>query len=187
MKAKITIGVIFFFLGALAMFFVGDILYPKQGSDMTEDMSVVEKILNRSEQIDVGDDQKEYHNKKFGFKIRYPDFLQVEEFKEGTETYTLVFQEPGQKNGFQMFITPYQDTTISKERLAYDTRGGSIEEPMEVVLGGGQRALAFWSNDPTLGKLREVWFIKNGFLYEVTTYAEEDEALAKVLSTLSFE
>ena len=37
-----------------------------------------------------------------------------------------------------------------------------------------------------MGDAREVWFIKNGFLYEVTTYKELDAWLASIMQTWKF-
>jgi hypothetical protein len=37
-----------------------------------------------------------------------------------------------------------------------------------------------------MGDTREVWFIKGGFLYEVTTYKQLDTWLAQILQTWQF-
>ena len=37
-----------------------------------------------------------------------------------------------------------------------------------------------------IGHTREVWFIHNGFLYEVTTYKEIDEWLGSIMQTWKF-
>ena len=45
----------------------------------------------------------------------------------------------------------------------------------------------FFSEDVIGNKTREVWFIKDGFLYEISTRAELDTWLAQILSTWRFD
>jgi hypothetical protein len=41
----------------------------------------------------------------------------------------------------------------------------------------------FFSQNPVMGETREVWFIKDGYLYEVTTYRELDSWLSQIMAT----
>lgn len=127
-----------------------------------------------------------YTHPERSFSLMFPKELAVHNVDEGNRSETIVFQKPGEQVGFQIFITPYSEPDITKERLELDVKGGVVDEPTEVVIGSGQRALVFWSNDPVIGRLREVWFIHGGFLYEVTTYAPLDEWLSEIMSTWEF-
>ena len=135
----------------------------------------------------LDDDELLYTHPTKDFSLQFPKELAVAVYPEGEASETIVFQKPGEQTGFQIFITPYAGNEITEERLALDVRSGVIEKPTEVVIGGGQRALIFWSEDPSVGRLREVWFIHDGFLYEVTAYAEFDDWLAGILDTWQFE
>jgi len=44
----------------------------------------------------------------------------------------------------------------------------------------------FFGKNLIMGDTQEVWFIKNGFLYEVTTYKELDQWLAGIMKTWKF-
>lgn len=44
----------------------------------------------------------------------------------------------------------------------------------------------FFSKNIALGDTREVWFIKNGYLYEVTTLKSLDAWLTQILQTWKF-
>ena len=70
--------------------------------------------------------------------------------------------------------------------IAEDLPGIRIEEPQEAIIGDSVRALIFFISDVQIGRTREAWFIKNGYLYQITTFAKNDSLLAKVLSTLEF-
>ena len=128
-----------------------------------------------------------YIHPRYKFSFEFPKELGVARYPEGNASETVVFQKPGEKLGFQIFITPYIGETITEERLRADVKGGTIEKPTEVIIGNNQRALVFFSNDPVAGRLREVWFIHDGFIYEVTAYAELDTWLADILKTWRFQ
>jgi hypothetical protein len=47
-------------------------------------------------------------------------------------------------------------------------------------------ATAFYGSNSAMGDTREIWFIRGGFLYEVTTYKELDTWLATIMLTWQF-
>lgn len=124
----------------------------------------------------------------FGFKLDYPSVLMVNVYNEDNDAYTLTFESvDNEKKGFQIFITPYDGATITSEQILKDLPGTEIQDPVEVILGDGTRALIFWSNNETIGKTREVWFVYDGHLYEITTYVYLDSWLAEILNTWEFD
>jgi hypothetical protein len=50
----------------------------------------------------------------------------------------------------------------------------------------GASGIAFFGFDARVGQTREIWFIHNHFLYEVTTYKELDSWLNEIMSTWRF-
>jgi hypothetical protein len=123
------------------------------------------------------------------FSLVFPDDLSPKRYKEGYDSETIVFEPKDEQRkgyGFQIFVTPYAGSAITQSRIAEDIPGADIEEPVEVVIGGGIHALVFWSNAAEIGRTREAWFVHGGHLYEVTAFADEDAWLAKILSTLQF-
>jgi hypothetical protein len=122
----------------------------------------------------------------FGFSLRYPSELAVTQFDEGQGASTIVFQKPGEEFGFQIFITPYGLDQITQEKINTDLQGAKMENATEILLPGDTRAVHFTSNSPVIGKSSEVWFIRNGYLYEITTYQALDSWLAEILKSLTF-
>ena len=110
---------------------------------------------------------------------------------------TLVFKEhetspkpPEESIKFQIFITPFgEEETLSEERIKKDIPSAVIEHAQPVILNpdaerdGEVQALLFSSQDEIIGKTIEVWFTKNGYLYEVTAPAHMDDVLPKILSS----
>lgn len=130
--------------------------------------------------------KKIYKSTTPSFSLSYPEELSVKEFDEGQGATTIVFQGPGEENGFQLFITPYREAQISEARIKQDLKGATMKDSKEIILAGNVRATLFTSESPIIGESREVWFIHDGYLYEATTYAAWEGKLAEILGTLEF-
>jgi hypothetical protein len=66
-----------------------------------------------------------------------------------------------------------------------DEASGVRNDPVHTTVAGVP-ALAFHGFDAAMGQTYEVWFIKNGFLYEVSTYKELEPWLNQILATWRF-
>lgn len=145
-------------------------------------------ILGKSFQI--------YKNEEHGFALEYPAHYKIEEFKEKDGAKTIVFQgnvgnQIADKEGFQIFITPFEEATLTKDRILKDIPGAILDDYQEIIIGAAVeesvRGLLFWSEDPLIGRTREVWFVHNQSLYEITAYAHMDELLSGIASTWRFD
>jgi hypothetical protein len=123
-----------------------------------------------------------FKSQQYGFTLYYPPTLQVKEYAEAGGAHTASFEEPGGAKGFQIFVTPYSGDQITQERFHGDVPSGVMKEPTDIYIDGA-RATMFFSTNALMGDTREVWFIRNGYLYEVTTYKELDSWLAEILKT----
>ena len=163
--------------------------------------SVVEEISSSSSEIweikpaqttqtakKIESELSEYRNAVRGFSLRYPAELSFKEYDEGNESYSIVFEDKDGKKSFQIFFTPYFGNEITQSRILKDVPSGKFTEPVEIVIGGGIHALTFLSeNDLGLGQMREVWFLHDDYLYEVTTYADLDTWLFEIMKTWIFD
>ena len=134
------------------------------------------------------------------FRISYPNELRVEEHKEeGSET--ILFAHPDNdradevtdKIGFQMFMAPFEGAgPLTRERILQALPEAVIEEPVEVIVNPGAppegqvAGLVFWSAHPVIGRTRELWFVRGGYLYEITTYAHLDGWLGRLMDSMRF-
>ncbi|OGF82249.1 hypothetical protein A3B18_03860 [Candidatus Giovannonibacteria bacterium RIFCSPLOWO2_01_FULL_46_13] len=137
----------------------------------------------------LGENYQIYKNDHYGFSLEHPKNLKIEEFDEGEGAATFVFVDETSREGFQIFASQVEtdiDGAPSAEDIKADIPEMIIEEATEVVIGDSQHALIFWSEDPTIGRTREVWFINNGNLYAITAYEEFDPELAQIMDTLKF-
>lgn len=128
---------------------------------------------------------KEYRNDRYGFSVLHPRTLFVSEQFEVGGVITIVFENIKEQKGFQVFIVPYTESQISEERFKKDVPSG-IRKNIEDITIDGTSAVAFYSTDQYLGDMREVWFIANGFLYEVSTIKSYEKTLSDILLTWIF-
>jgi len=166
------------------------ILYSDRDQPSEFDPSVI------TPSVILGEGYERFTHPVHPFSVEYPINLEVLRYEEENDMETVVFQQGTdtdntpllEKNGFQIFIIPFGDEEfLTRERIVEDVPSVIIEDLQEVIIGSDTHALLFWSEDPDIGRTREVWFTHSGNLYEVTTYAHLDLWLAKILSTWKFE
>lgn len=115
--------------------------------------------------------------------------LSPADFKINTTSgdgYYMATYEKGPKEGFQVFVTAFDEPgPITPERIWLDV-DAEINNPKYIDVAGIQ-ALAFDSEAEDFGKTFEVWFVQNGKLYQITTYAVYEKQLLKILETWKFQ
>ncbi|HEY0221086.1 MAG TPA: hypothetical protein VGC58_02575 [Candidatus Paceibacterota bacterium] len=126
-----------------------------------------------------------YKNTKSNFSIEFPKELTIKEYDEGGGSYSYVFENESGDKSFQIFFTEYYKDSITEERFLTDIPSGVIKEKQDIFIDGVP-AVMFFSKNNIMGETREVWFIKNGFLYEVFTYKDLDEWLSEIMLTWKF-
>ena len=133
-----------------------------------------------------------YEDEELGFFVDYPEGFMVNNTEE-ENVKVLVFSKANSEESFQIFIMPYDEPgPITPERILIDQPEMVIKDPQTVQIAG-EEALVFFSTDPDIGDVREVWFVHpsttlgaSGRLYQASTYAKYDELLAKVMKTFKF-
>lgn len=134
----------------------------------------------------AGEGVREYANTDYRFSLSYPQSLTVTEYTEANDAISITFEDYSDSEmGFQIYVTPYKLDHITDERFRLDAPSGVKKKPIEVVVDG-TRSVIFFSENALMGETREVWFIKNGFLYEVATYKALDTWLAGIMKTWKF-
>lgn len=128
---------------------------------------------------------KEYRSEAYKFSLFYPESLSVKEYKESGGAQTITFSDNQDEYSFQIFVLPFKENQVTEKRFKMDVPSGVLKEPVDVMIDS-IRATAFFSTNAIMGDTREVWFIKNGFLYEVTTYKELDTWLAGIMQSWKF-
>ncbi len=138
----------------------------------------------------VDSETNTFTHTKYNFSFNYPSNLKTSNFSEGGGEQVL-FQ--GKDVWFQVYITSWdEEGGITATRIKKDLPNITIVSPQQVILGPrqkdgiGPKAIIFFSKDSSLGETREIWFVENGNLYQITTYKRLDTMIGQVLSTLVF-
>jgi hypothetical protein len=118
------------------------------------------------------------------FSLYYPDDLIVREYGKAN-TSTITFEDEDGERGFQVFVVPYEGEAVTAERFAMDIPSGVRLEEQQIFIDGVPASI-FFSKDMLLGETREVWFVHNGFLYEVTAHKTLDAWLSQIMKTWEF-
>jgi hypothetical protein len=139
----------------------------------------------KKEARQVPDGWREYKNDTYHFSLLYPEELEVKEYREGDTAITITFQNSEQGIGFQVFAIPYGGQQISDERFKKDIPSGVRVDVVDTTIDGALGA-AFYSTHTFLGETREVWFLKNGWLYEISTLKSLDTWLEDIMATWKF-
>lgn len=126
-----------------------------------------------------------YENERYGFSLAYPEGMSAREFDEGGGAQTIIFEDIENALGFQIFVVPYSETRVTEERFLKDAPSGVRENPVDFSLDGAL-ATAFYGKHQVLGETAEIWFIREGHLFEITTLKPLQSLLAEIIQTWHF-
>lgn len=172
----LMIGIVF---GAGGLYF-----YLQSEGEITPEIS---RLKDRgTAAVGASDDSVVYNNERYGFQLKYPKGLVLKEFDEGGDSWTTVFQKPGERVGFQVYITPHPGKTIDGKTILRDVPSGKIDDLKEEYIRPDILAATFWSEAPLTGRNREIWFLHDGYIYEFTAYDAVEGWLREILQTLEF-
>jgi hypothetical protein len=125
-----------------------------------------------------------YTDQKLQFSFQYPEGYSVREVAGEDDARTLLVENGTAKSGIQIFISPNtEETSITPEIIARDIPDMKVESPQQFKVGSNE-GLAFKSDNPAFdGGSREVWFVFNRHLIQISTYADNDKLLAAIFKT----
>lgn len=131
---------------------------------------------------------EEYTNPSYNFSFKYPSGFTVSSLpNEGNEI--IVVQNTAENIGMQIVISsfPSNDIDITPEYIKGQIPDLKVSESQEVLVGANRKGLAFLSDNVAFGgSSREVWFVWDGNLFQISTYAEMDDFLKDLFGTWQF-
>ena len=132
----------------------------------------------------LGNGMKAYMSPILRFMVAYPESFVFREYNSGSASI-IAFEDANESRGFQIYVIPYKEEKISKEQFLKDIPTGVMNNPVNIEIDGIP-ATAFYSTDGVLGETYEIWFINNGFLYEINTYKDQDAWLNGLMEKWKF-
>ena len=114
-----------------------------------------------------------YTHPETGLSFDYPTDFTLEVFQDAGGEIILA-TNPAYNLGFQIFIQPFDEPgPLTIERIRRDLPDLAIIESTETILYDDTPVLRLSTSDPVLGTLSEEWFIREGYLYQVTMHAPD--------------
>jgi hypothetical protein len=133
-----------------------------------------------------------YTNSTYHFSLKMPEGYEVQDLPSADGTGETIVLANTAGDGIQIVISPFdEDTgggyTLTKERILQDVPDLEIQQEQPLDVGDNYHGLAFLSNNPSFGGAsREVWFVYQGNLYQISTYARLDDTLKAIFATWQF-
>ena len=127
-----------------------------------------------------------YTDAALHFSLAYPSDLKVYEYDEGGSTKSVVFQKPNEHVGFQIYLAPDPVASITLAGIESEFPTLKMQGVKSVTIGTGTPALAFASDAPNFGPSQELWFVHDGYLFEIATYPDRAQWLKKIIDTIRF-
>lgn len=186
MKNKYII-IIFIIVAPLLFYYFGgdNDSAPESDQEFSDQKSDAQSISTTNSDSTTNYEAVEFKSELYGFSLRYPKNLIIGKFDEGGGAQTITFEDKTAETGFQIFIVPYEEDLVSDERFYKDVPSGVRKNSKNLQIDNIQ-ATSFNSSNLFLGETFEVWFINNGFLYEVTTVKKYESWLLEILKTWQF-
>jgi len=176
---------------ALALACVGYFLFQKNSaSNAAGNVFAAAGDASTSASIASGQAQpppnsKDYQNARYHFFLYYPDDLSVSEEPVSANSLVVLFKDAAKQEGFEVFVTAYDQPTITQQRFLIDEPSGVMLDPAYITVDGAP-ATEFLSTNPAMGASREIWFLRDGILYEVTAPQPLDSWLLQIMETWQF-
>ena len=121
-----------------------------------------------------------YVHPDLGFSFNYPgDFKTASLYDDAGET--VLIQKDG--SGFQIYIRALEEETeITPQKISQDIPDMVVDNPFNIDIKGVQ-ALVFDSKSEAGDKTGEIWFTKDGNLYQITATLNYAPMLLEILKS----
>jgi hypothetical protein len=126
----------------------------------------------------IQNDFDSYTDPTYGFSINLPkDF--VLSSVPADEGEVIIAEHPTLHLGLEMFITPFyeEEELLTADAIRELNLSMIVKAPVNTELEDGTPALRFESEDPALGETRQIWFTRDGNLFQVILYSKNLEWL----------
>jgi hypothetical protein len=128
----------------------------------------------------------EYRNTHYSFSFFSPIGTAVQDTNLGQDTHIFTLEEDANTGqGLQVFVVPYTHYSITEERFKKDMPSGVRKEVAPISVDGST-AVSFKGFNDRLGDTYEVWVIRGGYLYEISTLYQNKEWLTAFLKDWIF-
>ncbi len=125
-----------------------------------------------------------YDSPNYNFYFDAPKGFRFTEIDD--DRGVVILAEGSTGESFQIFVTPFDETDpLTPERIKKDLPQKVVSNPRAATLDG-TKAIAFLSREEGTGEVFEIWFVRDGRLYQITTEIKFADGLQAILQTWKF-
>jgi len=121
------------------------------------------------------------------FSFEYPSSFTAAPIEEGSGETILLQAKDNPESSFQIYISPFDENIVLDEaRIKKDLPNLVVENPGEILISEKTKAVSFTSANNLTISSREVWFVYDGFLYQISAPLESEASLEDILKSWNF-
>jgi len=127
-----------------------------------------------------------YTHPDLGFTISYPGNYAISKNMADDQGETILLQNNGK--GAQIYISDFSGSEFNSAIVRRELAQEKLNNLKDIVMPAGNfNAVSFSGKDPALGEVWDVWFVKNGKLYQITSQSGQDQLLKSLVESFKFE
>ena len=128
-----------------------------------------------------------YSNPDFKFTIQIPNSLTEHNIPDKNGSLTILFKSDDKNKNFQIRASSFDEPPpLTAARVKKALPDMMMDQPEDITIGDGIPALSFYSQDASLDDSKEIWFVANGHLYQISGYANSESWLMNILASWKF-
>lgn len=166
------------------------LISPSSSEKSKEILSGINEIKFGNEEAEKYSLEKEqnpgqvYNHQSPNFSFPYPEGFKVSSFIQSGQEMVLV-QNNKKAHAFQIALSFFDEpnNSLNADRIRRDIVDLNMEDPKQINIGEKGSGVSFVDKDTGM---REVWFVYNNFLYQITATRESEGLLEAVLENWSF-
>ena len=129
-----------------------------------------------------------YTHPVLGFTITAPEDFTVGNFSDGEEGDVTLVQDAAKKYGMQIYVRPFaDDAQLTAARIKREIPDMKMENVMTVPVGEGSEGVAFSTVSDSGQQTREVWFVREKNLYQISANAQYDNITGSIMESWKWE
>lgn len=175
--------------GSVLVWFLTMQLFPSSHTATPHELPILPGVDSRTNSKypprEVPAGSSEFRSDLYDFSVLYPQDLQVKITNEGGGASTIAIENDKTARGFQIFVVPFSGSQITDARFKLDEPSG-VRDSLKNVSIDGATGASFFGKTDALGDTAEVWFVRNGYLYEVTALKIDAGWLSGIMNTWKF-
>lgn len=134
------------------------------------------EMVNLENKIEEGS-VKKYSHPNLSFSFVYPTEMKLREAREEYGEVVIIESVKGEL-GLQIVVSSFdEEIVLTTERIKADLPNLSMSNEQSFVLADREGATFVSEN------MREIWVVKDGYLYQISGYAGGEALMSKILAT----